>query len=508
MRRHCNNEQGKKQQTFAKCHDTLPLSLTDATAVPIVYSSLILPYVQKKRRYSDGRGDIFCQAALWKIARRRLTSVEQAMWLKHRKRKKRDVWIALLLLTPVVFVGIFVLSATPKEMKHPIEHLYSVDDADFVHSISAILGPPIVGGNRATTLLNGNDTFPAMLASIRNARQTIDFETFIYWSGQVGKSFSNALSERARSGVHVKVTLDWAGSNKVDKKMLDEMEAAGVQIVRYHPPNWYSVNKWNNRTHRKILVVDGQVGFTGGIGVADQWLGNAEDEKHWRDTHFEVEGPVVSQLQSVFIENWVEARSELLHGPLYFPIVVPAGEMSAQAFKSAAEDSSESAYLMYMLSIASARKEILISNAYFVPDEFSVQTLVAAARRGVRVRLLVPGKLTDTAFVRRASRDRWGELLRAGVEFYEFQPTMFHCKVMVIDRLWSSVGSTNFDNRSFKLNDEVNLNILDAGFAERQAQIFADDVKRSRRISLREWENRPWTDKFKEFFAGLFRNQL
>jgi cardiolipin synthase len=254
--------------------------------------------------------------------------------------------------------------------------------------------------------------------------------------------------------------------------------------------------------------VDGKTGFTGGAGIADLWTGNAQDPDHWRDSHFKMEGPVVAQCQAAFMDNWLKTRSCVLHGQEYFPKSDPVGSCRAQVFMSSPAEGSESARLMYLLTIASASRSIRIASAYFVPDYLSVETLVGACKRGVRVEIIVPGEHVDTDITRRASRSRWGPLLQAGAEIYEYRPTMYHCKVMIVDDIWTSVGSTNFDNRSFRLNDEANLNVYDADFAREQVGAFEQDKERSRRVTLQEWENRPWTEKVKERGAALLRSQL
>jgi cardiolipin synthase len=347
-----------------------------------------------------------------------------------------------------------------------------------------------------------------MLSALRAARRTITFEMYIYWSGEIGKAFADVLSERARAGVKVHVLLDGVGSGKIDESYIEEMKTAGVEVQRYNPPRFYTVGKLNNRTHRKLVTIDGTVAFTGGVGIADQWTGNAQDPQHWRDTHFRIEGPVVAQMQSAFMDNWTETTGSVLHGTEYFPQLQPAGPQRAQVFTSSPGGASDSMQLMYLLSIAAARKHIALSAAYFVPDDVEVKTLVEALKRGVRVRIIVPGPHIDFSIVRRASRARWGELLEAGAELYEYQPTMFHCKVMVVDEIWTSVGSTNFDNRSFAVNDEANLNIYDREFAQSQLRIFEQDVARSRRITLEEWRNRPWRDKLREHASSLLGSQL
>ena len=400
------------------------------------------------------------------------------------------------------------LSASERKIEHEIRPLYAAGDVQFVRSMGALLGPGIVGGNRVVCLLNGDQIFPAMLEAIGAATRSITFETYIYWSGEIGRKFASALSERARAGVRVHVMLDWLGTGKMDQAVLDEMEAAGAEVCKYHPLRWYTIGRMNNRTHRKLLVVDGCVGFTGGVGIADNWLGRAEDPEHWRDSHFRIEGPAVAQMQATFMDNWMKCRALVLHGEDYFPALAPAGDSAAQVFHSSPGDGAESVRLMYLLSIASARKSILLANSYFVPDSLAVQELVSARRRGVRVEIITPGAHIDTETVRKASRSRWGPLLEAGVEIYEYQPTMYHCKVMVVDGAWVSVSSTNFDNRSFRLNDEANLNVLDPALAAEQTAVFEDDKRHARRITWDAWRRRPAGEKLKEQLAGLIRAQL
>jgi cardiolipin synthase len=294
----------------------------------------------------------------------------------------------------------------------------------------------------------------------------------------------------------------------MEARYLEEMKAAGIQVERYHQPHWTNLQRMNNRTHRKVLVIDGEIGFTGGVGIADKWRGNAQDKDHWRDTHFRVEGPVVAQMQSVFMDNWIKATGRVLHGEDYFPALKPRGDEAAQMFSSSPTGGSESMHLMYLLAITAATRSIHLSNSYFVPDELVVRALAAAARRNVKVKIITPGPDIDTEVVRRASRARWGELLEAGVQIAEYQPTMFHCKVMIIDGLIVSVGSTNFDNRSLRLNDEANLNVVSAAFARRQIEIFEEDLRQSRPMTLDAWRRRPWQEKALEHAASLFGSQL
>ena len=400
------------------------------------------------------------------------------------------------------------LTVGEKRIQHQLPRLYESDDAEFRRTLSSLLGPQIVEGNKVETLLNGDRIFPAMLAAIRSAQSTITFETYIYWSGRIGREFVDALTERARAGVKVHVLLDWVGSIKMEPQLLEEMRSAGVEVERFHEPHWSNWDQLNNRTHRKLLVVDGKVGFTGGVGIADQWLGDARNPEEWRDTHYRVEGPVVAQMQAVFLDNWVRANGRVLHGEAYFPALQPAGNLAAQMFSSSPQGGSDSMQLMYLLSITAARRTIALSNSYFVPDDLTIQTLLDAARRGVKVRVIVPSGHIDSETVRKASRGSWGPMLEAGIEIAEYAPTMFHVKGLVVDGAFSSVGSTNFDNRSFRLNDEANLNVLGREFGAEQLQVFERDWARSRRITLEEWQARPLVERFWERLASLLHTQL
>ncbi len=280
---------------------------------------------------------------------------------------------ATIVLTLIAVLLAVNLSSGEKKIQQSVDRLYALDDPQFVHVMGVLLGPPVLGGNRYQVLLNGDQIFPSMLAAIRGARQTINFETYIYWSEAIGKEFADALTERARAGVKVNVLLDWIGSAKMDEKLIDEMKAAGVTVLKFHPPHWSHLGRLNNRTHRKLLVVDGKIGFTGGVGIAGQWTGNAQDPEHWRDTHFKVEGPVVAQIQSVFMDNWIKATGKVLHSVEYFPTLEPVGDGYAQMFSSSPTGGSESMELMYLLSITAAQRSIRLSSAYFVPNELARQ---------------------------------------------------------------------------------------------------------------------------------------
>ena len=429
-----------------------------------------------------------------------------------REAKKQWLWAIAgsVLATALAVLLLMNFSGGETKIEHRIERLYALEDARFAHELGVLLGPAFVAGNLIEDLQNGDRIFPAMLTSIRSARTSINFETYIYWSGEIGRAFADALSERARAGVKVHVLLDWIGSAKVDDDFLRTMVQAGVKIEKFHPPHWSNLGRMNNRTHRKLLVVDGRVAFTGGVGIAPQWTGNAQDPDHWRDSHYQVEGPVVAQMQAVFLDNWIKVTGEVLLGPAYFPPQPPrpVGPSVAQMFSSSPSGGAESMQLMYLLSITAASRTIDLAAAYFVPDELSTRALVAAMQRGVKLRIVVPGEHTDSETVRKASRARWGELLAAGAVIAEYQPTMYHCKVLIVDGLLVSVGSTNFDNRSFRLNDEATLNVLDAAFAKKQTAVFEADLANARQITHAEWQTRPRTERLLEQAASLIGAQL
>ena len=413
---------------------------------------------------------------------------------------------ALLAIVGTIVVMNFI--SAEKQIQRSLTHHYGIGDPQFRRELGIMLGPAIIEGNHIENLENGGEIFPAMLEAVRSAQRSINFETYIYWSGRIGKEFADALSERARQGVKVHVLIDWVGSQKMDDSLVDDMMAAGVEVQLYHPLHWYNLGRMNNRTHRKLLVVDGRVGFTGGVGIADQWDGKAQDPDHWRDSHYRLEGPAVAQMQAAFLDNWIKTTGKVLQGPDYFPRLEPKGQALAQVFTSSPSGGGDSMQLMYLLSITAAEKTIDLSASYFVPDELTRKALLAAMKRGVRLRIIVPGKHIDEVLVRQASRSGWGELLQAGASIHEFQPTMFHCKMLIVDSQLVSVGSTNFDNRSFRLNDEANLNIYDQEWAARLTEVFEADLARSRLITLEAWQARPWREKMVERFSALLSSQL
>ena len=415
---------------------------------------------------------------------------------------------ATIAITLAMVVVVINFHTPEKRIEHQVKHLYSVRDAQFEREMGTLLGPAILSGNQITALQNGDEIFPAMLKAIREAKTTIDFETYIYWAGQTGAQFALALVERSRAGVKVHLMLDWLGSEKMAPQLLSQMVDAGVEIERYHAPHWYSLGELNNRTHRKVLIIDGKVGFTGGVGIADEWTGHAQDPDHWRDIHFQIEGPVVAQFQAAFLDNWIKTTGRVLNGETYFPLLPTVGGLKMHMFMSSPEGGSESMRLMYLMAITAAEQSIDIEAAYFIPDELMSRELIKAQSRGVRIRILLPDKHIDSETVRIATKRAWGPLLKSGVEIHEYDPTMLHCKMLIFDHYMVSVGSTNFDMRSFELNDEASLNVYDAGFAQRMTEVFEADLRASTPYDYQQWQHRPWLEKIAEIVVIPIRSQL
>jgi cardiolipin synthase len=369
-----------------------------------------------------------------------------------------------------------------KQPRQEIAPLYSARSPEFRQAAGSLLGPNFVPGNNITTLVNGNQIFPAMLGAIRSAKHSINFETYVFQDGEIARQFTDALAERAQAGVKVSTILDAQGTQKMGRQNLERLRNAGVEVAKYHSILWPDPRRYNNRTHRKLLIVDGKIGFVGGVGIADLWTGNADSPQHWRDNHYKVTGPVVAQLQASFVTSWLKIRGEVLHGADYFPPLLSTGPYLAQAIRSGARN--ENLDLMYLLAIASAKTTLRIENAYFLPDDLMRKELTEAAKRGVKVEIVVPGKKIDQKLVRWASRRHWPELIRAGVRIFEYEPTMVHVKLMIVDDIFVSVGSGNFDNRSIRLNDEANLDVLGRNFAAQQIRLFESDKKQCREGTL------------------------
>jgi cardiolipin synthase len=388
-----------------------------------------------------------------------------------------------------------------KRTVYHYEPTYGVDSPEFVRSLDG-LGTEMVPGNAARLLENGDGIFPVMLAAIARAQRSINLEIYIFDHGAIATRFAEALAERARAGVEVRILVDAWGSNL--GPLEPQLTSAGALVRIYKPLKLYSIDRVGNRTHRRILTIDGRLGFCGGVGIDDRWKGDARDPTEWRDTMIEIEGPVVLQLQHVFAQDWVHTTGEVLNGDRQFPAVAPAGPMLAQAIAAARADSISMSKLVIYMAIQAARRSIWIENAYFVPDRQIREGLAAAARRGVDVKVIVPGAHTDAPNVRLAARYHYGDLLEAGVAIYEYRPTMMHNKVMVVDGIWSTVGSINFVNRSMTKNAEVNFAVYDRAFAaELEAMVLAD-LGRCDVLTQAQWKKRGFFTRAGELFFFLF----
>jgi cardiolipin synthase len=379
----------------------------------------------------------------------------------------------------------------------------------FLRAAEALTGAPVSVGNDVELLINGDRIFPCYLRTIREARETVCLLTYVYWRGDIAHDVAEALCERARAGVECNVIIDAVGGMKLEPELLERLVEAGVRVRRFRPVKAYAIKRLANRTHRKILVADGRVGLTGGVGIAEEWTGNAEDPDHWRDTHVRVEGPVVRGLFGAFAENWLEATGEVLVGPGYLPHIEEmddGGPMMVVRSSAGVGDSNIEA--LYYLAIATARVTLDLTAAYFVPRPAFTEALQAAAKRGVRVRVLVPGSNIDKPPVWLAGRASYDELVDAGVEIHEYQPTMLHAKTMTVDGAWSAVGSANFDNRSFQLNDEATLCVSSEAFAARLTEQFERDLEVAERIAPERWRRRPPPQRAAESVLQLARREL
>jgi cardiolipin synthase len=381
--------------------------------------------------------------------------------------------------------------------------------AAFLHATEAITGAPISVGNDIELLINGDQIFPAFLDTIAGAQRSLNLLTYVYWRGDIAHDVAGVLAERARAGVAVNVLLDAFGTVKMEPRLIREMRDAGVTIARFRPPKPYAVRRLTNRTHRKLLVADGNVGMIGGVGIAEEWTGNAHDPDHWRDTHLRVRGPIVRGLQGAFAENWLEATGDVLVGPDYLPTLEAAdGAGPMQVVRSSAGVGDTNVEALYFLAIACARESLDLTAAYFAPRPAFVDALAQAARRGVRVRILVPGPNMDKQFVRIAGRAVYDELLAAGARIWEYCPTMLHAKTMTVDGVWASVGSVNFDNRSFQLHDEATLCVQSTEFAAQLTEQFERDLDVSEEIRERRWNGRPLHQRVAEQTLVRFRREL
>ncbi len=384
-----------------------------------------------------------------------------------------------------------------------------VGSEEFTRAAEALTGAPITTGNHAELLINGDRIFPAFLETVRSAERTLNVQTYVYWRGEIADDVAGAIAEKAGQGVRCKVILDALGAAQMDRRRIAEMRDAGAEVLLFRPPKPYAIKRIANRTHRRALIADGRVGMTGGVGIAAEWMGDAEDSEHWRDTHVRVRGPVVRGLQGAFAENWLEGTGEVLAGEDYLPDLEPVdGGGRMQLIRSSAKVGDTNAEALYYLAIASAQRSIELTAAYFVPRPAFTQALCDAAERGVDVRVLVPGPHIDKGFVRVGGRASYQRLLDAGVRLFEYQPTMLHAKTLAVDGTWSSVGTVNFDNRSFQLHDEVTLGVWDEDFAGQLHEAFERDLERAEEIERERWRRRAASQRLSEAATTVLRREL
>ncbi|MDI1314576.1 phospholipase D-like domain-containing protein [Prosthecobacter sp.] len=430
-------------------------------------------------------------------------------WLnqKYGRLRARDwLFIGGLALAALCVGGWFLVRREVPDFRPA--HQFAVRDPFFFSAAHAAADPVPVEGNRITLLHNGKGTFPQILQSIAGSKATINFEAFIFNSGQVGDQFIEALVARARAGVEVRILLDGIGSGlSLKNSDVRRLEEGGCTFAYYHPTRAFRLDRLNRRTHRRVIVIDGRVGFTGGIGFSDEWQGNADSPDHWRDLHAKVEGPVVAKLQAAFQQHWFAATGEMLATPSHFPLVETAGKLRAQVITST-EFSLAALPLMQAVAIASAEKTIDITNPYCTPTEGHVYLLNEAVKRGVRVRMLLPGKHNDQPWTKAAGRTCYGELLKGGVQIFEYTPTMIHSKTMVVDGLFSILGTSNLDARSAAINEEIDLTVYDQDFAKQMEGIFEDDMKHTSPYTLESFERRGLWERFSEWIVLPFQSQL
>jgi cardiolipin synthase A/B len=420
--------------------------------------------------------------------------------------------VAVLGIVALVLVGSSLIGGligpTPKYELTDRNGLPPNDSERFLQVVEALSDAQVNRSGTLEVLTNGPSFYPAELEAIRNATQSVNIEAYIFQKGKIAEQYVTALTERARAGVRVNLVLDGFGSMGTTKRYLAPLLEAGGKAGWYNGPRWHRLMHMDNRTHREMMIVDGRIGFIGGAGIADQWYSGAKGNPRWRDSAVRIEGEAVCNLQATFAENWLAVSGEVLTGDRYFPSIKNEHPLVAMVVNSTPTvGGGTRARILFQLLLASARESISITTPYFLPDKSLMSELCRAVEHGLRVRILVPGRKSDHMLTRSTSRAGYGELLKAGAEVYEYQPSMIHAKVLCVDNLWVVVGSTNFDNRSFGINDEVNLAIRDANVAMRFENDMAFDLEQSRRITLQEWNHRPVTERATELMGMVFERQ-
>lgn len=420
-----------------------------------------------------------------------------------------EVPIWLLVVMAAAIVGLsMVLWGILRERKARVR-IPNIDNLEeALGSIAGMTQSTIVGGNSVEVLQNGDGFFPRLFKDIKEARETIHYESYVWWDGDICGKFAEALSAKAREGLEVRLQLDALGGSKIKKEYIRMMKEAGVHLSFYRPFHLSEIGMLNTRTHRKMAVIDARIAYLFGHGIAKEWTGDAQDHEHWRDTAVRLQGPVVNSVQSVFADNWVEQTEEVLIGPKYFPEQKDAGDIRVHVSGSSPKGGVSTLELMFKLTVATAQRELLIQNPYFIPDSAICKLLSLAVERGVDVRIMVPGPHTDSKLVRHAGHRYFGELLEKGVRIFEYQKTLIHQKVIIVDGLWSHVGSTNLDDRSFDINDEVSMGIIDEGIADQLRCAFWQDLESCIELKAEVWHRRPFWHRTMDWLCYQLKEQL
>lgn len=428
------------------------------------------------------------------------------------KMKTHRVRIPTVLFVAMLVVIVMMTTLLWSIWREPKTHLMVNNPGDLNALLPSIVGltqASLDGGNRGEVLENGDGFFPRLIADINQAKESVHLESYIWWKGNVCDQLAHALAEAAHRGVEVRVLVDASGGHKMTKQNLEVMARGGVKFATFHPIAFSNLGRLNNRDHRKIAIIDGRIGYIGGYGIAEEWSGHAQDKKHWRDTGLRIIGPVVNRMQGAFCENWIEETGEILAGEKYFPHTAAAGTTRAHLAYTSPTGSISSVQVLYYLAIEAARHEIIIQNPYLLPDENSIVAIAHAVRRGVVVRIMVPATTTtDSPIVQHASHHQFGTLLKAGAHVYEYDKTLLHQKIIIVDGVWSCIGSTNFDSRSFNLNDEITIAILDPQIAGQLRAAFTDDLRYAHERHFDEWSNRPFWHKTIDGLAYLAHGEL
>jgi cardiolipin synthase len=417
-------------------------------------------------------------------------------------------WIGLILGFLVIILIFCLFFIRRHTLQYHLQHTFTVRDPEFFGSALALSDPVPIAGNKIEMLANGDEYFPAMLKAIGSAKRTVNFATYILHSDEIGGQFRDAFCERARAGVEVRLLLDGIGSGwSLDNSDVRMMREAGCKFAYYHPTLSLRIDRTNRRSHRRVLVVDGKVAFTGSAGFSRKWAGHAEDKYHWRDTQARIEGPLVAKLQWAFEEHWVKTFGETLSGAGHFPLLTDAGDLKAQLIASHSF-SMAPIPLLQATAFAAAEKRIWITNPYCTPTDDHVELLVKAVKRGVDVRLLLPGVNNDQPLTKSAGRAAYGRMLEGGVKIFEYQPTMIHTKSMVVDGLFSMFGSSNLDSRSSEINEELDVVVYDEKFGREAEAVFEKDMRQSREYTLEDFKKRSWWERTSEWLMLPFRSQL